>query len=68
MDDVRRHGVLHGNQSVKERVAGVSVSDCAGELQNSNGRFGDFVALSFIVVALDKDGGMTAIGDIISAG
>ena len=68
MDDVRGHGVLHGNQCVKERIARVSVSDCAGELQDPNGRLGDFVAVSFIVVALDKEGGLTAIGDIIATG
>ena len=68
MDDVRRHRVLNGNQRAKERIAGVSVPDCAGKLEDPNGRFGDFVALNFIVVALDKDGGLTAIGDVIAAG
>jgi hypothetical protein len=68
LDDVRRHGVLHGNQGVKERIAGVSVSNCAGELENSNGRFGDVVAQNLILVALDKDGSLTAIGNVIAAG
>ncbi len=46
----------------------MSISDCAGELQYPNGRFGDVVALNFIIVALDKEGGLTAIGDIIVTG
>lgn len=46
----------------------MSVSDRAEDLQNSNGRFGDVVALNLIVVALDKGGGLTAIGDVIAAG
>src|SRR6267154_666514 len=46
----------------------MSVSDCAGKLQNSDRRFGDFVALNFIVVALDKDGSLTAIADVIATG
>jgi hypothetical protein len=66
--DVRWHGVLHGNQRVKECIAGVSVSDCAGEFQNSNGRFGDVVALNSIIVAFDKDSGLPAIGDVIATG
>ncbi len=68
MDDVRRHRVLHGNQSGKERIAGVRVSDGAGELQDSHGSFDDFVALNFIVVALDKDGGLPAVADVIATG
>ena len=46
----------------------MSVSDCPGELQDSNGRFSDVVALDIIVVTLDRDCGLTAIGDIIATG
>ena len=68
LDDVRWHGVLHGNQSGKKRIARERVSDCSGKLQNSHGSFGDLVALNFIIVAFDQDGGLPAIGDVIAAG
>jgi hypothetical protein len=44
----------------------VSVPYCARELQDPNRRLGDVVALDLIVVALDKDAGLTAVGDVIS--
>lgn len=68
MDDVPGHWVLHRYQSGEERITGVSVSNCAGELQDSNERFRDVVALNTIIVAFDKDGGLTAVGDLIAAG
>ena len=44
----------------------MSVPYCARELQDPNRRLGDVVALDLIVVALDKDAGLTAVGDVIS--
>ena len=67
MDGVRRHGVLHRDQSGKERISRKNVSYSTGELQNSNGCFCDLVTLNDIAVPLDKDAGLTAVGDIIMA-
>ena len=68
MDGVRRHGVLHGNQGVEERIAGLTVSDRASEFLDSNGRFGNVVAQNNIVVGIDEDRSLTTIGDAVSNG